>query len=318
MKWYKPDTRWEIWDITSKEQFAEKFVVEGKFHSQVPKDIAEAFETVTYLMAHAYFYYPIYDDAMNKALLIMEMAVKLKAEQLNIDLKTPPNKKRVVYDKKLFQIIDEVCEHSHLSFLKPEFLRVKKIRNSRMHPKKHTVMGAMGFTNGNAMLFINLINKLFLQKETLLSIAEKEQELRNQIQRFRDGKFILHFENKSILVWKIYDIKYFKNQERDFYCIYIGYVNTQLENEVKNHQTNPLVIILTEFHIYEEGFKGLDLRGEQVELYKNRDIRNEVHFEGYHNTKKKLSFNDLSFHLRESERWVLWRYEELMYKNCWN
>ena len=140
MEWYQPDKRWEIWDIKTKEEFVDKFVVPGKFHNKVPQDVVEAFKTVSYLMAHAYFYYPIYDEAMSKALLVMEMAVKFKAKELAVNLKLEPNKKGDVYDKKLYQVIEEICERKHLKFLQPEFDRARNMRNSKMHPDKHVIM----------------------------------------------------------------------------------------------------------------------------------------------------------------------------------
>jgi len=214
MKWYQPDKRWEIWGIKTKEEYVDKFVVPGKFHDKVPRDVVEAFETVTYLMAHAYFYYSIYDEAMSKALLIMEMSIKLKAKELGITLKLPPNKKEVSYDKKLSVIIEEVCFNEHLKFLKSDFLRAKKMRNTRMHPKKHTIMGAMGFTNGNSMLFINVINKLFLSKEELLQITSTENKLREKIKNFKGDQYILTYKKENIPIWKLYEIKFIKHKKK--------------------------------------------------------------------------------------------------------
>ncbi|TKD66536.1 hypothetical protein [Flavobacterium sp. ASW18X] len=317
MEWYQPDDRWEIWGINSKETFVEKFVVPGKFHDKVPKDVVDAFKTVTYLMAHAYFYYPIYDEAMSKALLIMEMAVKLKAKDLGISLKKPANKKGVVYDKKLFKIIEEVCEHPHLVFLKPEFDRAKKIRNRKMHPKSHSVYGALGFTNGNTMLFINIINKLFLEKNRLLHILNRQEELKKEIQRFRDGRYILTFNELKILVWKIYDIKYFKYQDKEFFYIYVGVVSQNIEQDIVQNRINPLVISLRELTISETGFKGLDVDGCPVKLTKNIDLRNILSYQKYHTAKLQLPFDNLRFYLEQNERLVLWHYEELMYEHCW-
>lgn len=91
-----------------------------------------------------------------------------------------------------------------------EFDRARNMRNSKMHPEKHIITGVMGFTNGNAMLFVNVINKLFLDKEELLNISNTEEALRGKIKEFRDGQFILSFRNQKILAWKLYDIKYLK------------------------------------------------------------------------------------------------------------
>lgn len=81
MKWFEADTRWELFNMKSREDFINNYVVTGKFHNAVPKDIVTAFETVSYLMAHSYYHWPMMDEAMTKALLVMEMAVKIKAKK---------------------------------------------------------------------------------------------------------------------------------------------------------------------------------------------------------------------------------------------
>ncbi|MDO6605697.1 hypothetical protein [Arenibacter palladensis] len=318
LPWYQPDSRWEIWGIDSKETFVVKFVVPGKFHSKVPRDIVAAFETVTYLMAHAYFYYPTYDEAMSKALLIMEMAIKLKAQELNIELKTPPNRKGDVYDKKLYKIIEEVCENEHLKFLEADFNRAKNLRNAKMHPKKHTIMGAMGFTNGNTMLFVNVINKLFLDKEELTYIDKTETRLKEKIENFRDGRYIVEYNNLKILAWKIYDLKYVRYKDQDLFMVYIGTVSKDLKKDIETYNYIPLVVPMSIFKMDDFGFSGIDVYGEPITFMENQDPNIIEKFNHFHQQKLNLSFSDLRFHIAQMENMVMWRYEELMYDNCWN
>lgn len=318
MEWYDPDDRWEVWGIKTKEEFVDKFVVPGKFHGRVPKDVVEAFDTVTHLMAYAYFYYPIYDEAMSKALLIMEMAIKQKAETLGILLKQPPNKKGVVYEKKLSKVIEEVCEHEHLKFLEPDFSRAKKMRNSKMHPKKHTIMGAMGFTNGNAMLFVNVINKMFLNKEELSYIDKTETRLKEKIEDFRDGRYIVEYNNLKILAWKIYDLKYVRYKDQDLYMVYIGTVSKDLKKDIETYNFTPLVVPMSIFKIEDFGFSGIDVYGEPITFIENQDPNILEQFNHFHQQKLNLSFSDHRFHIAQMENMVMWRYEELMYDNCWN
>jgi hypothetical protein len=75
---YTPDTRWDFYQISDEEEFAEKLVIEGVFHQEVPEDVIEAYETTEYLMAHLYYYWPMYDEAFNKVLFTIEMGIKLK------------------------------------------------------------------------------------------------------------------------------------------------------------------------------------------------------------------------------------------------
>lgn len=318
MEWYKPDDRWEIWDIKSKEDFVEKFVVEGKFHSKVPGDIVEAFKTVSYLMAHAYFYYSIYDEAMSKALLVMEMVVKLKAKELAIDLKLEPNKKGDVYDKKLYQVIKEICEHKHLKFLQPEFDRARNMRNAKMHPDKHSIMGAMGFTNGNAMLFVNVINKLFLSKEELNHNALENENLSKKISKFKQGLFRLDFEFGPILITTIYDFKYIKHKESEILLLYVQPVLNNFKSTIEKYNYEVLVLALKGFEINGHSLKGIDVNNKTLNIYPNQKEENIEVWTYFLQEYNEANSGLIEQFQIETSRMALWRYEELIYENCWD
>lgn len=317
MKWYQPDERWEIWGITTKEEFVDKFVVPGKFHDKVPKNVVEAFETVTYLMAYAYFYYSFYDEAMSKALLIMEMSIKIKAEQLAIPLKLPPKKNGVVFDKKLFKIIEEVCRKEHLKFLKPEFLRAKKMRNTRMHPKTHTIHGAMGFTNGNAMLFVNVINKLFLNKNELHYWQVKRLNLEKLLSKFKQGLFVLEQHSVNYLITSIYDFKYLKIKERELLLLYVQPIIAKPKYNIENHNYEPLVLALSQFKINGHTINGYDTKNNPISIYANNEEKNIATWLAFLEDYNKIKKEDLAHFYLQSSRMALWRYEELIYENCW-
>ncbi|SDM66052.1 hypothetical protein [Kriegella aquimaris] len=318
MNWYKPDDRWKIWNIKSKDDFVEKFVVEGKFHSKVPSDIVEAFKTATYLMAHAFFYYPIYDEAMSKILLVMEMAVKLKAKELEIDLKSPPNKKGDVYDKKLYKVIEEICERKYLTFLQPEFDRARVMRNSRMHPNEHTIMGAMGFTNGNAMLFVNIINKLFLSEEDLNYNMIKYDELSAKISKFKQGLFRLDFEFGPILITTIYDFKYLKHKESEILLLYVQPILNNFKENIENYNYEVLVLALKEFELKGHKLKGMGINNKPINIYPNQKQENIVVWESFLQEYDKVNSDNITQFQIQTSRMALWRYEELIYENFWD
>lgn len=318
MEWYKPDDRWEIWDIKSKEDFVEKFVVEGKFHSKVPSDIVEAFKTVSYLMAHAYFYYPIYDEAMSKALLVMEMAVKFKAKELAVNLKLEPNKKGDVYDKKLYQVIEEICERKHLKFLQPEFDRARNMRNSKMHPDKHVIMGAMGFTNGNVMLFVNIINKLFLSEKELNYNALEYEKLSTKMLKFKQGLFRLDFEFGPTLITTIYDFKYIKHKDSEILLLYVQPILNNFKSNIEKYNYEVLVLALKEFEIKGHKLKGIDINNKPINIYPNQKEENIIVWKSFLEEYDEVNFNLKEQFQIETSRMALWRYEELIYENCWD
>lgn len=317
MDWYEPDDRWEIWNIESKNDFVEKFVVVGSFHSKVPNDVVEAFKTVSYLMAHAYFYYPIYDEAMSKALLVMEMAIKIKAEELGISLKRPPNKKKKVVNKNLSELIDEVCKQNHLTFLKPEFDRARNMRNSKMHPKNHTIYGAMGFTNGNAMLFVNVINKLFLSEEELDLNAMEKEKLSPKFKKFSQGLFVMDFERKRMLITSIYDFKYIKHKGRELLLIYVQPILLNFKEVVKNNNYESLVVALTSFKIEGHRISGVDDNGVPINIYPNQNEANIIIWENFIEEYESINNDDIRQFTTKALSMALWRYEELIYENCW-
>ena len=124
MEYYVADPTWEVFGIKSREDYLEKNVIPGNFHSNVPEDIIKSFKTVTQLTAQAYYYYPLHDEALNKALRIFELAIKLKAKKL--DLKK----------ESLNNLINKLCNIQNLEHLKDTLHRARKIRNIHMHPKE--------------------------------------------------------------------------------------------------------------------------------------------------------------------------------------
>jgi predicted regulator of amino acid metabolism with ACT domain len=131
---YTPDTRWDFYQISDEEEFAEKLVIEGVFHQEVPEDVIEAYETIEYLMAHSYYYWPMYDEAFNKVLFTIEMGIKLKAKELNVPIyeKRKGGKKKA---RSLYNIINDICDADHLGDLKNMLHRSRNLRNMQAHPK---------------------------------------------------------------------------------------------------------------------------------------------------------------------------------------
>lgn len=91
-QYHIPDPRWELWSAKTVEEHIEHNVIKAKFHDKVPDDIKEAYHIVEYLMVHSFYYYPMYDVALQKLLLIFEMAIKLSAKRKGIPLKIKTKK----------------------------------------------------------------------------------------------------------------------------------------------------------------------------------------------------------------------------------
>jgi hypothetical protein len=316
MKWFEADTRWELCNIKSLEDFIDNYVVAGKFHDQVPVDIVTAFETVSYLMAHSYYHWPMMDEAMTKALLVMEMAVKLKAKQGNIDLETLPNKKRKTFQKKLANLIDEVCEVNGLDFLKPDFERFRTIRNSRMHPERHNYMGALGKPKGNVILFINIINFLFMDKKDIEELIEGREELKVELEPFENGSFVLEYNNT--LIDMVHYHKYVKYDNKELLLLSANSIAPTEYEMLTNHRFNDSKIIaLKKFKIRGSTIDGTDLNDEIVKISVMNDGENLLKFIGYTDELDRVSENDKHLHLVWTSQKAMWKIEELIHQNCW-
>lgn len=69
-EWYTADEIWSSYTTSkTREAYAQNWVVRGYFHAGVPEDVKAAYVTVEYLMALAWYHYPLYDEAMTKLLL---------------------------------------------------------------------------------------------------------------------------------------------------------------------------------------------------------------------------------------------------------
>src|SRR5687767_6120314 len=115
--YFEADLTWNTFGVISKEDYVSKFVFEGKFHSAVPQDIIDSFETAEYMMAHAYYHYKMYDEALKKMLAIFEMAVKLRCTEMGIELEVS-SKKWKTKKRRLFDLIDDLMAQGYPQVLK--------------------------------------------------------------------------------------------------------------------------------------------------------------------------------------------------------
>lgn len=319
MKWLEPDERWEmLYGIKSIEDFVSKFVVTPKFHSNVPKDIVTAFETVSYLLAHSYYHWPLQDEALRKALLIIEIAIKQKAKTLNIALETAPNKQGKTFSKKLVDLIDEVCKAAHLDFLKPDFDRARNLRNSFVHPDTDAYMGALTQAKSNFMLFNNVINQLFLQPDEIKSLLEKRKQITAALEPFKNGNFVLEYNNTKILMDIVHYHKYIQHQDKELLLLL---VNPVLNNPVQylNDQKfeEPLVIALKEFKINKKTVEGRDLNDGEVKIEPTNKEENIIKFLMYNKELQKVSDDHIHTYNAFRSGKALWEMEKIMYTNLW-
>jgi len=314
MDWYEPEHIWEIYGIKTRDQFVKRFVVEGKFHENVPEDISKSFITVSYLLAHSYYHWPMFDEALSKALLIMEMSVKLKAKELNISIERTRNNKRPS-NRSLVELIDEICDIPEYTFLKQDFNRARNLRNIKMHPDRHSFSGVMSFADANAILFINVVNMLFLDSAQLKTIHEKVEQLENELTPFKSGLHVLEFEGKKILIDGFHMFKYRELENNALLLLYINPLTTKVEEQFLEHKyPDPLIVGFSEYEIKNNKLKGIDINGETMSIYISDKPENLDAYGNYCQALSKIPEEKIHMFSSSNSSSALWKMERMIYE----
>jgi hypothetical protein len=259
MKYFIPDDRWEFFGIDSKEDYVQKNVIESNFHDDVPADIIKSFKTVTQLTAQAYYYYPIYDEALNKALRIIELAVKIKGAELDLS------------EGNLFKTINEICKRPNFEHLKDVFHRAREIRNIHMHPKKHSAGWFMAKGKGNIQMCGNCINEIFLQDQELKKRRSERKKLEFLQQSLR-GPIGVEVRDKVFFVEAISSFRIFSEagKVKVVFCLTPYY--DDIADRIKKMNCTPYYIILDKFRSNENEINGKTVDGVPVTIKSTENI----------------------------------------------
>lgn len=239
----EPDKRWEQYKFSGQEDYIEKVVIEGYFHEQVPEDVIKAYTTSEYLMAYAYYHWEMFDEALKKCLFTLEMAIKLKAQEKGIALKTKRKGKK--YDRRLVDIIDDVCSGEYMNNLKIYFHKARGLRNHFAHPIGHHFSGPHG-TSTYITHIVNVLNRLFKNDEWHERYAKKTDAIGRQLNALT--KKVLKVEddkNPAFLISRFHRFEL-----------------------VDDHLILSVIPVLNKYEVSDKGFTG-----DQVKVYSIFDFQ---------------------------------------------
>ncbi len=191
MEYHEPAGQWEAYGMNDFSSYCAKSVVKGLFHPLVPTDVVEAFQVAEYMMAHAYYHYPLYDEAFSKMLRILEMAVRIRCKAIGIDVtttrlvkskKNPKEKIPEVVDKTYNILINELSEKEPRKEIREGLHWLRETRNSYMHTDHHGYMGSM--TRDLIKVGVTLLNKIFISEQTLVSYKNHLTTLQERLLQF--------------------------------------------------------------------------------------------------------------------------------------
>ncbi|MFV1883028.1 MAG: hypothetical protein ACMZ7B_00855 [Balneola sp.] len=192
-EYFQPDDRWTMYGITSEELHEKHAVIKGYFHKGVPEDVVKEFATVEYLMAHAYYYWPMYDEALRKCLLTFEMAIKQCSVSLGVSLKEV-KKNGKPKDLSLYQLIEQLCTTHWFKPMQETFHKIRKNRNNFAHSNRHGFMGPNG-SDQFIKHIVNTLNHLFLSKQELEFYNQQTELISKEL--YCLNKYVLKLEGQG-------------------------------------------------------------------------------------------------------------------------
>lgn len=188
INYFEPDEIWEVFNVKSEDDFREKYLQKGKFHSLVPETIIDDYKVVERLMYYSYFNYPLIDEAFSKSTRIFEASVTLKLEISGL--------KRDGFESLHSKLtrLKELCSND----LFEQWKAAKELRNHFAHREAGRLMGI--FLMNGFKQNLNLINSIFLESSTILIKENNLKDLLQQSEHLVKGLFILEYRNTKILI----------------------------------------------------------------------------------------------------------------------
>ncbi|MDF3027192.1 MAG: hypothetical protein K0S23_1499 [Fluviicola sp.] len=314
--YYTPDPIWLDFKIENREDYVDKYVIKGNFHSSVHEDIIKSFKTVEYLMAHAYYHWELYDQVLVKLLSIFEMSVKLRSKELNNPLQFQTRNGRT-RDKKLVQLIDELKNFGYPANLIRDLQWLRKLRNIESHPDGHHFAGAM--KKRAVIPGLNMINRLFIDPIVLTYQNESNEQLLKSKNTFTDDVFIHSFKGKNVLV---HDLEFLANIELKGNTCEYWKANPILTDTYASFSemkfSSPFIFFLTDVQIENGNLIATDFQTKKPVILQRTKV--DVNLQAYQlhiDAIEKLEHTP-KFGLESSHRnYLNTHLEEFTYINCW-
>jgi len=280
LEWYEPDPIFSVFgNAKTREEFAQHWVVQGHFHASVPEDILKSYKTVEYLMAHAWYHWPMFDEALRKLLGMVEMAVKKRCVALEIDLifeYTDKCGKQKKGEKNFYRLIEDLSGKEPEKALKNWLHDVRWLRNHFSHPDGKTLMG--GLVIGKIKNIVNLINLIFLDEAEIIAAKEKSTQFEAGNTGFREGLFVLECKIGRILVTEMRLLEAFQVKEDWVYvCFFRSVLRNMLDNLTTPRYVPPPILVLKQPGIKEGVFEAVDFEtGSDVKVSQTTHPDNQM------------------------------------------
>jgi hypothetical protein len=315
LDYFEADTTWTSFGIKTREQYVERFVFKGKFHTQVHEDVTKSFETAEFLMAHAWYHYRMYDEALKKLLSIFEMAIRLRCKELNIQTECI-TKKSQRQGRRLFELTKELADFGYPQkiFRAAEWLR--ELRNMFAHPDRHSFGG--GVFAQNVIPIINFLNQVFLPVGYFNEQIATENKLNGLLEKFKNALFVLKENESGTLVFNpALECSIKVNSIWHHFVSFNHVIPDPQKFLEENWVITPVILNLRNIQFYQNGIQGIsqESKGIVTILVTTVSWHNEV-LENHKKVFDNLSPEQLiGFDLTSGT--VYRELQEFMYWNCW-
>lgn len=315
-KWYEVDEIWPVFGIKDRAEYVQRYVLEGRFHTKVPEDIVKSYQTAEHLMALAWYHYPMYDEALKKLLAIVEIAIKLKCQQLGIPLEYHTKSQKRTYILK--ELIDKICAHEPEKDLNWQLHHARKLRNIFAHPEQHSFMG--GIAHKAIIPLLNAINLLFLPKETVITAKAALANLKQQFSMFQEGVFVLEQEGKKYLLTKAEPMQSHQLNGTWSTCWTFQPVLTNLFEALSNHRyAPPIVLTLSNPQLNQGTLTATELHtNSPISLYPTTKPQNHQTLNQHQQEWEQLSETDQKMYLHNQEREAHMQLNKYQYTYYWS
>ncbi len=319
MEYHQPDGTWSVFSINDYKTYLTHFLVKGQFHPCVPKDVSDSFLSAEHIMAHAYYHYPLYDEAASKVLRIIEMAVKMRCNQLNISLVTKYlNKKTgLPYDKALKNLMDDLTAAEPIKALDWQLDHSRKLRNNYMHPDSHKFSG--GLSRNFIRRSVTLLNKLFLPETFFTPNSTHLNSVVSQIAAFTKGPTVLLFNSNKYLVYNVALGDCLQVDGAWLYCLYAQPIVLNIVEEINNHSYAPAFLFTVKDLVLEqEKITATDIgSGTTIELHTTNHPHNTLLYDNFINNIQSTAANDLRWYDYNCQEELAKQIGEFQYSWLW-
>jgi len=245
-KYLTPDTFWEGQGILNSIEYYEKFVKSVHLIPRVHIDLQKRIENVKRILFFAYYEYELLDIANEHLLLTMELALKLKYEEIE--------GKRASDNRKSLKPLLEWAKRQNLLEFPERNKSLEYLRNHVSHPKRYGMAGIAGM--GLTYNLVENINGLYEDINVRIKRKNILESVNSKLETWFPEGAVLMYENRRILV-RFFKLLYFGSHPHPLH--YLG------------------LISIDSYSAEEDTFKlkhPIDLRCESVEFQKrNREVR---------------------------------------------